>query len=145
MYTSQHPPQAGAHKDVVLTICVVLTLSCLLETSYWTLPWAPETLLLLQLFSPYVETFLTFSTSLGIQVLLFLLFIPFSFFYLTWLHGDLSCLFRCLRSSCSFKLVLNDNCSICRCILDVFVGRDGKLGKLPSSLLCWLWRIKLLH
>lgn len=29
--------QAGAHKDVALTICVVLTLSCLLETSYCTL------------------------------------------------------------------------------------------------------------
>ena len=63
-------------------------------------------------------------------VLLPLLFLfPSSFFHPTWLHGDLSCPFRCPRSSASVQQMFCENCSICTCILDVFVGRD----KLQSS------------
>lgn len=43
----------------------------------------------------------------------------------SWLHGDLSCSFRCLRSSASVQPVLCENCSICRCTVDAFVERDA--------------------
>ena len=48
--------------------------------------------------------------------------VPFSLSYLvTW---DLSCSFGCIQDlSASFQLVFCENCSICRCIFDVFVGR----------------------
>ena len=47
-----------------------------------------------------------------------------SFFHPTQSHRELSCPFRCLRSSASVQLVLCENCSIHRCILDEFVGRE---------------------
>ena len=62
--------------------------------------------------------------------------LPFPFlFHPTWLCGDISCPFKCPRSSASFQqenyysicrciLDVFVNYSICRCILDVFVGRD---------------------
>ena len=49
---------------------------------------------------------------------------PSSFFCPTWLSRSLSCPFRCPRSSTSIQQVLCEN-SICRCILDVFVGVGG--------------------
>ena len=52
-----------------------------------------------------------------------------SFFHPTWLPEYFSSPFRSPRYSTSVKQVLCDNCSICRCILDVLVGR----GELASS------------
>ena len=74
----------------------------------------------------------------GPILLPFLFFFP-SFFHPTQLRGDLSCPFRCPISSASVHQVRRVNCSICRWILDVFVGRDEvhvllllhHLGKLP--------------
>ena len=69
-------------------------------------------------------------------ILLPLLFLfPSSFFHATRLHGDLSCPFRCPRSSASVQQVLCENCSTCRCIPSAFVGR-GELHVL--LLLCHL-------
>ena len=42
-------------------------------------------------------------------------------FHLTWLRGDFSYPFRCKRSCASFQQVSSENCSICRCILDVLI------------------------
>ena len=72
------------------------------------------------------EGLLTFSSLSGHKscpasaILLFLSF----FFHPTQLYGDTSCAFSCLRSSASVQQVLCENCSICRCILDAFVGKD---------------------
>ena len=58
-------------------------------------------------------------------ILLPLLFLsPSSFFCPTQLCGDPSCPFRCPRSSTSVQQVHHENYSICRYILDAFVGRD---------------------
>ena len=57
------------------------------------------------------------------SILLPLLFLFPSSFH-TQLHGDLSCPFRCPRSSASLQQGLCEDCSICRCILDAIVGRD---------------------
>ena len=58
-------------------------------------------------------------------VLLPLLFLfPSSFFPHTQLCGDLSCPFRFPRSSASVQQGICENCSICRCSFDTFVGRD---------------------
>ena len=66
------------------------------------------------------------------SVLLPVLFLfPSSFFCPTWLRGDLVYPFRCPRSSASVQQVLCENCSICRCIPDVYVQRD----ELPVLLL----------
>lgn len=46
------------------------------------------------------------------------------FFHLTRLCEDCSCPFRCPRSSANAQLVLYENGSICKYILDEFVGRD---------------------
>ena len=43
----------------------------------------------------------------------------FSFFHPTWLWGDVSWFFRCQNSSANVQQVLCENCSTCRCILDV--------------------------
>ena len=53
------------------------------------------------------------------------LFPPFlkNLFHPTWLHGDFSCPFRCLRSFASVQQVLCENCYIRRFILDVLVRR----------------------
>ena len=51
-----------------------------------------------------------------IQLPLLFLF-PSSFFHPTQLRGDLSCPFRCLRSSAIVQQVLCENCSIYRCTL----------------------------
>ena len=56
-------------------------------------------------------------------ILLPLLFLfPSSFFHLTWLHRDSFCTFRCLRRSASVQQVFCENCFICRCFLNAFVG-----------------------
>ena len=50
-------------------------------------------------------------------------------FHLTWLCGDFSYPFRCKRSCASFQQVISENCSICRCLLDVLIlVREGKLN-----------------
>ena len=50
-----------------------------------------------------------------------------SFFGPAWLSRNLSCPFRCCRSSASVQRELCENSSICRCILDAFVERDELL------------------
>ena len=52
------------------------------------------------------------------------LFFFSSFFHPTQLLGDFSCPFTILRSSANVQQVLYENCSICRCILDVLVRSD---------------------
>ena len=64
------------------------------------------------------ETFLFHSSLPRVQVLSQFPFFPFS---PTWLCGDLSCSFGCVRSSASFQLVFCENCCRCSCIFDVFV------------------------
>lgn len=55
-------------------------------------------------------------------VFLFLFF--FSFFGPTRLLGHFSYPLRCPESSTNVQKMLCENCSICRCILDVIVRRD---------------------
>lgn len=64
-----------------------------------------------------------------------------SFFSSSWAGGHNLCLFPVLpasveafvqvwvykNSSASFQLVFCENCSTCRCVFDVFVGRDELL------------------
>ena len=117
------------------TICVGLTLSCLPHTGCCALLQAPEAPLLSQLISspmrglPQMRKPLLFFSSpptrgAGPIPLPFLFLFPSSFFWPTWLCGDISCPFRCLRSSVSVQQVLCENSSICRFILAAFVGRD---------------------
>ena len=132
--TGRHLSQAGACRAVAWTIYVGLTLSYLPQTGCRALLRAPEAPLLSQLTSLLVRRaspdartspYLQFSNRGAGPVLLPLLFLfPSSFFCPTQLHGDLSCPFRCLRSSASVQQVLCENCSIRRCVLDAFVGRD---------------------
>lgn len=83
----------------------------------------------------------TFSSPRGVQVPSCFLSSSFAFFFSPYpLCGDLSCPFRCPRSSASVQQVLCGNCFTCRCILDTFVGREKlhvllllhHLGKSPS-------------
>lgn len=73
-----------------------------------------------------------------------------SSFHPTWLCGDLSCPFRCLRSSSSVQQVLCENCSICIYTLDAFVGRELHIllpfCHLGKSLIKDLWQfLKIRH
>lgn len=57
--------------------------------------------------------------------LFFSSFFPISFFHpFLSSYGDLSCTFKWPRPSASFQSELCENRSICRCVLDTFVGRD---------------------
>ena len=94
---------------------------------------APEAPLLSQLISPPVRRLPLIRNlsspsaphrGAGPIPLPLLFLFPSSFFCPTWLCGDLFCPFRCPRASASVQQVLCENCSICRCILDAFVGRD---------------------
>ena len=90
--------------------------------------------------SPDVETslFLQLPTYKVVgSILLSLLFFFSSFFHPTWLSWNLSCPFRCLRSSASVQPVLCENYIICRCIFDTFMGRvtQSPLTHLPSWLI----------
>ena len=95
-------------------------------------PIASDASLLSHLISPSVRGFPRMRDPLPASapprgtgpVLLPLLFFLPSFFHPTWLCGDLYCPFQCPRSSASVQLVFCEICSICRCILDVFVERD---------------------
>ena len=131
--TSGYPSQAETCRVVTWTICVGLTLSCLPQTSCWTLLRVPEPPILpadlpaSEGASPNAGTssYLQLPARDAVPFLLPLLFLfPSSFFHLTQLCQDLSYLFRCLRSSASVQQVLCENCSICRYILDEFVRRD---------------------
>ena len=96
-------------------------------------PIAPKAPLLSQLISPPLrglpqmrEPLLSFSSTprgAGPIPLPLLFLFPSSFFHPTQLCGDLSCPFRCPRSSDSVQLVLYESCSICRCIIVAFVGK----------------------
>ena len=87
--------------------------------SSWTLHWWGGFYRFRNLSSPSLH-----ARGSGPIILLILFFSPFSFSHLTWFYGDLSCPFinRCLRSSASVQQVLCENFSMCRCILDEFVG-----------------------
>ena len=78
---------------------------------------------LLQMWEPLLS-FSSPTRGTGSIPLPFLFFFSSSFFHPTLLLGGLSCPFRCPSSSVSVQLVLCEKCSICRCILDAFVGRD---------------------
>ena len=111
---------------------VGLTLSCLSQTCYCVPFWFPEGPSQSQLISPLWagvfecgNLFYPSTPSPGVMVLPVSSFL-FFFHHPTWLHGDFSCPYRCPRSSTSVQQVLCENCSICRCILDVLV-RGGKL------------------
>ena len=86
------------------------------------LPWVREPLLSFSFLDP---------RDAGPIPLPLLFLFPSSFFCPILLHRDLSFPFRYLRYSASVQQVLCENCSICRCILDAFVGR----GELHSLLL----------
>ena len=60
----------------------------------------------------------------GVGPISFPLFLPFLSFVLPSYVGNFSCPFRCPRSSASVQQVFCVNCSTCRCILDVLVGRS---------------------
>ena len=79
--------------------------------------------------SPYLQ----FPTS-SAGLLLFPLFFLFFFFHYNWSGEDFSYPFRCLRSSTSVQLVLFENCSIYRSILDVSMKR-GKFHVLLVKIL----------
>ena len=100
-----HPPPTAS--DVTL-------LSQLISPSVRGLPWIQEPLLFLS--SPPRGT--------DPIPLPLLFFFPSSFFCPTRLCRDPSSPFQCPRSSASVQPVVCENCSICRCILDAFVGRD---------------------
>ena len=72
------------------------------------------------------EPLLSFSSPPEAQVLSHFLSSSFSLllFGPIWLCGNLSCPFKCLRSSAHVQLVLCENCFMCRYILDAFMGRD---------------------
>ena len=116
------------------TICVGLTLSCLSQTNYSALLWAPKAPLLFQLISPLVrrlpwvgEPLLSFSSphpGALVQSHLPFSFFPFLSFTLPGYKGIFSCPFRCPMSSASVQQILCENCSIFRFILDAPVERD---------------------
>ena len=124
--TGRHASQAGVHRKVAWTFCVDLTLFCLPHTCCSALLRASESSFLSWLISPLVrglprvwELFLFNSSLQGVKVWPCFLLFPF---HPTWLRGDLSCPLRSLRSSVSIQHALCENCFICRCIFDVFVG-----------------------
>ena len=132
VHTGRHPSQAGVCRAVARTICVRLALSCLPQTGCCSLLRALEAPLLSQLISAPVRASPDAGASLHLQlptrgagpILLPLLFLfPSCFFCPNQLRGDLSCPFRCLRSSASVQQVLDENCSIYRFILHAFVGK----------------------
>ena len=131
----------GVCRAVAWTICAVLTLSCLPQTGCSVPLQSPEGPLLSQLNSllwmGFSECGDLSSPSLphqGCWSLPISSFLFFSFFHPTQLCGNFSCTFRCLRSSTSVQQVLCENCSICRCILDVLVRR-GKFASSYSAIL----------
>ena len=66
----------------------------------------------------------TFSLPPGLLVPFLIPLFFFSFFRPTQLWGVFSCPFGCAKSSTDVQHVLCENCSICRCILDILVRRD---------------------
>ena len=90
-------------------------------------PWSPKVPFLPQLISPH---FLNVGTCPHLQPpariagLFFLFLFFFSFFGPTRLLGHFSYPLRCPESSTNVQKMLCENCSICRCILDVIVRRD---------------------
>ena len=133
MCTCGHTSQSVVHRAVAWTACVGLTLSCLPQTGHFTLlqqpqgsPSVPNDFPISEGASPDVGTspLLQLPFRGAEPVLLPLLFFFPSFFHPTWFCRDLSCPFRCPRSSASVQLVFCENCSICRCSLDAFAERD---------------------
>ena len=80
------------------------------------------------------EPLLTYSSPSGVLIPSCFFFSFFFFLSSYWLYGDFSCTSWCLRSSTSVQQVLCENCSICRCILDVLVRR----GEFCNLLFCQL-------
>ena len=116
--TDKYIFQARSHRSVAWTICVCLTLSsCLPQTSCCSLLWQSPKFPFCPIWSPYCWG--SFSACRTIPLLQ-----PSLFFHLTLLFGDCFCPFRYPSSSASAQVVICENGSICRYILDEFVGTD---------------------
>ena len=115
--------QAGVHCAVAQTMHTALTLSCLLQTFCRRSPLNFQRSLSTPADYPTVRAFFPFLPT--VTHLAFSDFFFLSFFHPTWLQGDFSCLFRCPKTSVNVQQVLCENWSICRCILDVVVRKDG--------------------
>ena len=123
LHTCEHTSQSGAHRAVVRTICLFLTVSHLPPIGCFTLfqqpqmlPFYPNQFLSLSErgFPQIWESLLCFSSptwGAGSILLPLLLLLP-SFFHPTQLCKDLYSPFWCPRSSASFQLVFCENCCI---------------------------------
>ena len=134
LYSTQPPPYQETHNsgrgaegyspDHVWT---VLTFSCLSHIGCCVPLWSSEGPFLPLLIFPQQMDFSEYenlSPSAPFQRCWSLpVFSFFSFSHPTWLCGDFSCPFWCLRFSANFQQVLCDSCSICRYILNILVRR----------------------
>ena len=124
--TSGHMAQAGMHRIVAPTIFAGFSLSCLPQTSCCTLLFSlwssfsvPGDLPPGEDASQGAGTLLPFQLPLSNTGLILL---PLLFFLPYWFHGDLSCSFRCLRSSAGEHQFIS-RCSV-RIVpfVNIFVG-----------------------